>query len=166
MGLRISEGLQIEVGDICAEKGLLHIRNSKGNKDRIVNLPALACNAMRKWWSIHHHPQLLFPAIQISYGKMSVRDVHMDIGSTQSAIKKAAHDCGLKKRVSSHTLRHSYATHLLERNVSIIAVKHLLGHACIKTTEKYLHRTKIMNQDAVDVCESILSDLEFSLRKQ
>ena len=166
MGLRISEGLQIEVGDICAEKNLLHIRNSKGNKDRIVHLPTLTCKAMRKWWSVHRHPKLLFSAIQVSYGKLSVRNVHMDIGSAQSAIKKAVEDCGIKKRVSSHTLRHSYATHLLERNVSIIAVKKLLGHACIKTTEKYLHRTKIMNDSASEVCESIMNDLDFSLRQK
>lgn len=166
MGLRISEGLQIEVGDICAEKSILHIRNSKGNKDRIVYLPTLACKAMRKWWSIHRHPKLLFPAIQICHGKMSVRDVHMDISSTQSAIKKAVEDCGIKKRVSSHTLRHSYATHLLERNVSIIVVKKLLGHTCIKTTEKYLHRTEIMNDSASKVCESIMNGLDFSLRQK
>ena len=166
MGLRISEALRLKVGDVNGTKKTIHIRNSKGNKDRIVNLPDVTYRALQKWWSIHKSPQLLFPAIQINHGHMSVFDKHMDIGSAQSAIKAACRDCGFKRRISAHTLRHSFATHLLERNVSIIVVQKLLGHSCIKTTEKYLHRTDIMNHDATETLNTILDGLHFSLRQQ
>jgi integrase len=89
MGLRISEGLRLEVGDINAEKSTVHIRNSKGNKDRLVYLPPLTYHYLRKWWSVHKHPTLLFPAIKINQGVMRVLDKHMDISSAQAAMKAA-----------------------------------------------------------------------------
>ena len=165
MGLRISEGLRLEIGDINKENLTVHIRNSKGNKDRLIKVPPLTYHYLKKWMNVHKHARLIFPAIQINYGIMSVFDKHMDIGSAQSAIKAACNECNFKRNVSAHTLRHSYATHLLEQGVSIIVVQKLLGHSCIKTTINYLHRTEIMEQDAKSAADKILNGFDFHLRQ-
>ena len=162
MGLRISEGLALQVGDILDSKTTVHIRRGKGNKDRFVPLPKKALRILRQYWCTHKHPVLIFPAIKIHYGHISVSDKQMYIGSAQSAIAKAAKEVGFKKKITAHTLRHSYATHLLQQNVNIVTVKKILGHKSIKTTEGYLHIADPAYIDGAKACNEILSSLSIN----
>ena len=159
MGLRISEGLSLQVGDILDCKTSIHIRLGKGEIDRIVPLPKKALWILRQYWRTHRHPVLMFPAIQINHGHTIVFDKHMDIGSAQAAMTKVVKERGFKKKISAHSLRHSYATHLLQLNVNIITVKKILGHKSIKTTEGYLHIAKPAYVDGADACNKILGNL-------
>jgi integrase/recombinase XerD len=98
MGLRLSETLSLEVGDIDAEIRRVHIRRGKGHKDRFVPLPDLTCNALRALWARHRHPRLLFPNCVGSPERIRSATTHMDRGGTQKAVKVLLAECGVKKR--------------------------------------------------------------------
>jgi integrase/recombinase XerD len=160
MGLRISECLRLEVGDVLETKDSIHIRASKNNKDRIVPMPKGAHYALKRYWLAHRHPTLLFPAIKTAYGKTTVLDKHMDIAGAQGAISAAVRDCGFKKRITTHSLRHSYASHLLAQKVDIITVQKILGHESVKTTEGYLHLAKPAYTIGLDASNNILNGFD------
>jgi integrase len=98
MGLRLSETLALEVGDIDAETRRVHIRRGKGHKDRFVPLPDLTCNALRALWARHRHPRLLFPNGVGSPERIRQATTHMDRGGTQKAFRVLLDECGIKKR--------------------------------------------------------------------
>ncbi len=98
MGLRLSETLALEVGDIDAEIHRVHIRRGKGHKDRFVPLPDLTYSALRALWSRHRHPHLLFPNAVGSPERIRTATTHMDRGGTQKAVKVLLNECGIKKR--------------------------------------------------------------------
>lgn len=98
MGLRLGETLALEVGDIDAERGRVHIRRGKGHKDRLVPLPDLTYNALRVLWAKHRHPRLLFPNGVGSPEHIRQATTHMDRGGTQKAMKVVLGECGIKKR--------------------------------------------------------------------
>ncbi len=98
MGLRLSETLALEVGDIDAEIHRVHIRRGKGHKDRFVPLPDLTCQALRALWVKHRHPYLLFPNAAGSPERIRTATTHMDRGGTQNAVKVLLAECGVKKR--------------------------------------------------------------------
>ncbi len=98
MGLRLSETLTLEVGDIDAERRRVHIRHGKGHKDRLVPLPDLTCSALRVLWAKHRHPRLLFPNTVGSPARIRRATTHMDRGGTQKAVKVLLGECGIKKR--------------------------------------------------------------------
>lgn len=98
MGLRLSETLALEVGDIDAETHRVHIRRGKGHKDRFVPLPDLTCQALRALWVKHRHPYLLFPNAVGSPERIRTSTTHMDRGGTQKAVKVLLAECGVKKR--------------------------------------------------------------------
>jgi integrase/recombinase XerD len=129
-GLRLGEVLRLQVGDIDSGRMLLHIRQSKGRKDRLVPLPPRLLEELRAWWVCHRPRTWLFP------GRKG-RPLHG--GSVQRVCRQAARRCGLTKRVTPHTLRHSYATHLVEAGVDLETVRQLLGHRDLKTTTCYTH---------------------------
>lgn len=98
LGLRLGEGLRLQVGDIDAERQRVHIRDAKGNKDRLVPLPEQTLMLLRRFWQLHRHPTLLFPN-----RKGSLRGAHratspLDRGGVQLTLRKVAQQCGLKKR--------------------------------------------------------------------
>ena len=130
-GLRIGEVLRLQVGDIDSSRMLLHIRQSKGRKDRLVPLPQRLLEELRAWWVCHRPKSWLFP------GQGGKRPLHA--GSVQRVCQRAARRCGFKKQVTPHTLRHSYATHLVEAGVDLETVRQLLGHRDLKTTTCYTH---------------------------
>ena len=102
LGLRLGEGLRLQVGDIDAVRGRVHIRNAKGNRDRLVPLPQATHHLLRRFWSVHRNPVLLFPSRQGGVKAAATATTPMDPGGVQTTLHKVINTCGLKKR-SLHT---------------------------------------------------------------
>lgn len=136
-GLRISEAVKIEVGDISKETNLLHIIG-KGNKDRFIPLSPTILDGLRAHWRSHKHPKYLFPNKSGSS--------HICTNSLQEALKSAAADVGITG-IKSHTFRHSFATRLMENGTDSRIIQMLLGHAGMKSTEIYTHLTVPLQQN-------------------
>ena len=98
MGLRLGEGLRIRVGDIDAERARLHVRNAKGNKDRLVPLPTQTLDVLRRFWRVHQHPTLLFPNRKRGLKQAHLADSSLDKGGVQVAMVTVVREMGLKKR--------------------------------------------------------------------
>lgn len=143
MGLRLGETLALQVGDIDTARGRVHIRRGKGHKDRFVPLPAMTAVGLRRLWARHRNPRWLFPKAAGSMAEVGAATTHMDRGGAQAALKRVVADCGIAKAVSVHTLRHSFATHLLEAGVDLRNIQALLGHQSPQTTARYTHLTEV-----------------------
>jgi integrase/recombinase XerD len=131
-GLRISEACALEVTDIDAARGLVHVRHGKGNRERFAILPKRLLLALRSYWAASRPPlPLLFPSEDAT---QPVSTDHIRTG-----IAAAVRACGFSKKVSPHVLRHSFATHLLETGTELGVIQALLGHASIRTTMLYTH---------------------------
>ena len=128
-GLRVSEVVKLRKNDIRFNEGVVVVRASKGNKDRIVTLP----NSLKE--------KLHFLEIknENDYVFESERGGSLSIKTIQEVMAKSAKKAGIKKNVTPHTLRHSYATHLLEQGTDLRIIQKLLGHSSVKTTEIYTH---------------------------
>jgi site-specific recombinase XerD len=135
-GLRVSEGVGIEIRDLDGERHTLHLRGAKGAKDRYVPLVNTLLSELRAFWRTHRNPRWLFPSTQ-SPARRAGR------AAVLQAIKTMASKAGINKGVSCHTLRHAAATHWLEANVPLPMIQHLLGHTSPKTTSIYLHVTDV-----------------------
>lgn len=98
LGLRLGEGLRLTVADIDAARMRVHIRDAKGNKDRLVPLPAATLACLRRFWQVHRHPVLLFPNRHGGLKGAQAASTPLDRGGVQAALRQVAHDCGLKKR--------------------------------------------------------------------
>jgi integrase/recombinase XerD len=130
-GLRVAEVRHLEQGDIDSGRGLIHVRHGKGRKDRYVMLSARLLTVLREYWRCFRPTgPLLFP------GKRP--DAAVSASTIRNALAKAASATGLSKRVTPHTLRHSFATHLLEGGTDIRTIQVLLGHRSIQTTAGYV----------------------------
>jgi integrase/recombinase XerD len=144
-GLRVSEVVALKVCDIDSERMTLRVEQGKGDKDRFVMLSPQLLELLRDWWRIARPRAWLFPGLD-PVNPMSTRQLHR-------AVRAAAQAAGIAKRVSPHTLRHSFATHLLEQNVDIRVIQVLLGHAKLDTTALY---TRV----AVNTIRDVTSPLE------
>ena len=133
-GLRLSELLHLKVIDIDSSRMIINIRKSKGNKDRVVMLSSTLLDELRIYFIKYKPMDFLFEGQ--SGGMYSPKSV-------QLIVKNAASKAGIKKQVTPHTLRHSFATHLLEAGTDIRFIQQLLGHHSIKTTEIYTHITDV-----------------------
>ncbi len=153
-GLRLGEGVRLQVADIDSDRHLLHIRQGKGAKDRYVPLPDATLALLRQQWRSHHHPQWLFPARQ-----QPQATAPLCASGVQRAFKAALADSGIQKRASVHTLRHSYATHLLEAGVNLRVIQSYLGHSSLKTTAIYTHLTRDVQSRAIDVINQMMAEL-------
>jgi site-specific recombinase XerD len=134
-GLRISEALELKPADIDSRRMLIHVRSGKGNKDRMIKLSPQLLAALRDAWRsrpANDPGTWIFP---------QVGDPHraMESGTAQRIVARAARRAGMVKRVTPHTLRHSYATHLLDAGVDLRTIQLLLGHTNLKTTSLYMH---------------------------
>lgn len=161
MGLRLGEGVQMEVGDIDGERHRVHIRNAKGGKDRLVPLPEVTLEALRRFWKTHRNPRLLFPSWLGNSDRICKAETPMDRGGVQAAIKAAVADCGIKRKITMHSLRHSYATHLLELGVDLREIQSILGHARPETTARYAQLTDVTSTNAAEMLALMFSS--FSL---
>ena len=131
-GLRLGEVCRLAVADIDSARMLLHIRQGKGHKDRYAPLSPVALELLREWWRQTRPAGLLFPG-----AKDPRRSIHPS--TIQRALKRTAGRAGITKRVSPRTLRHSFATHLMEQGTNMRVIQVLLGHAHTRTTEIYTH---------------------------
>jgi integrase/recombinase XerD len=132
-GLRCSEVRHLRVADADIERGMLHVRQGKGSKDRCLPLGKMLCRGIADYIAAAHPRNYLFEGNG---------DEAMSQRGTQWVVGEAVKRAGIRKEVHTHTLRHSYATHLLEQGVNILTIKELLGHAHIETTMVYLHIAK------------------------
>lgn len=134
-GLRLLEGVRLQVKQIDGDRQLLHIEQGKGNKDRCVPLPSTCLKMLRQHWLTHRNPVWLFPS--------PLEDSHqpMSEAGLQRAFRAAVQESGVHKKATVHTLRHSYATHLLEAGVNLRIIQSYLGHASPATTAIYTHLT-------------------------
>lgn len=141
-GLRLNEALHLQVGDIDSERMMVHVHRGKGAKDRFVLLAEGTLELLRAYWLTHRNPSWLFPALGRSRNEGRSADRPMAEASVQGALKRTVRELGIRKQVSVHTLRHSYASHLIEAGVGIRRVQQLLGHGSLQTTLRYLHITE------------------------
>lgn len=145
-GLRCSEVRNVQVADADIERGMLHVRQGKGSKDRCIPLGKMLCRGIAQYISTEHPSKYLFEGNDAE--GMSQRGTQWVVGE---AVKRA----GIRKEVHTHTLRHSYATHLLEQGVNILTIKELLGHAHIETTMVYLHIAKPSAQNVFSPLDTL-----------
>jgi len=125
-GLRVSEVVALKVSDVDSERMLLRIEQGKGRKDRFAMLSPQLLDLLRDWWRIARPQVWLFPG-RDRINPLTTRQFNR-------AVHAAAHMAEIAKRVTPHTLRHSFATHLLEQNIDIRVIQVLLGHAKLETT--------------------------------
>jgi site-specific recombinase XerD len=132
-GLRVSEALRLEVQDIDSRRMVVSVRHGKGAKDRSVPLPQQTLAHLRAYWRQYRPATALFP----THGTL-----RRPADAVRVCLKAALCQTPIRKKVTCHTLRHSYATHLLEAGVHLRAIQALLGHRSLKTTFLYLHLTQ------------------------
>jgi integrase/recombinase XerD len=144
-GLRVSEVVALKVSDIDSQRMMLRVEQGKGHKDRYVMLSPRLLELLRDWWRVARPQAWLFPG-RDPVNPMTSRQLHR-------ACHAAAQMAEIAKRVSPHTLRHSFATHLLEQNIDIRVIQVLLGHAKLDTTALY---TRV----AVNTIREVMSPLE------
>lgn len=157
-GLRLLEGIQLQVPDVDGARGLLHVHQGKGGVDRMVPLPQAALTLLRAHWRTHRNPLWVFPAPRRRPAR-SVQDPGVgSIGPStlQKAFVLAVHQSGVSKRAHVHTLRHSYATHLLEAGVSLALIQEYLGHSSPSTTAIYTHVTRELRVTALDPINDLM----------
>ena len=160
-GLRLHEGLSLQVSDIDGQRLMVHVHRGKGAKDRYVPLPEDTLALLRTYWQTHRHPTWLFPATGRDQKHMATATEPMNRSSVQGAFRKAKQRARITKLdVAIHTLRHSYATHLLEAGVSPLLIQRYLGHARLETTMLYLHLTQKGQEDAYERINTVMRGLQ------
>jgi integrase/recombinase XerD len=130
-GLRVSEAVNLSVSDIDSERMLVRVRHGKGKRDRNVSLSATLLDVLRQYWKVFRPTSWLFPGMGGSRP--------MSVSTIQKACREAGRKAGLRKPVTTHTMRHCYATHLLEAGVDLRTIQILLGHRSLTSTSVYLH---------------------------
>jgi site-specific recombinase XerD len=156
LGLRLGEGLNLQVRDIDAARMMVHVHRGKGAKDRYVPLPSSTLQVLRKYWATHRHPVWLFPATGRDHRQAAQADGPMQRSSVQGALRRVVRELELRKTISIHTLRHSYATHLLEAGVNLRLIQQYLGHSSLRTTMVYLHLTNVSHEQAFARIEELM----------
>jgi integrase/recombinase XerD len=155
-GLRIGEAIALTTSDIDRERLMLKVCNGKGGRDRYLPLPVHILKQLEYYWC-HDRPEiegnLLFPS------KFSHTGGPVNPTTVRRAFKLSLADCGITKSAKLHTLRHSYATHLMEAGVNMKMVQLLLGHKHLTTTMMYSHLTETSFIHLRDAIDSLVSDL-------
>ena len=150
-GLRASEVISLKIGDIDSQRMTLRIEQGKGSKDRYAMLSPVLLERLRSWWRVAHAEGKMLPGGWLFPG-LNVMD-SLSTRQLNRAIHDAAEAAQIDKRVSMHTLRHSFATHLLEQKVDIRVIQVLLGHKKLETTSLYTHV-------ATEILREVVSPLE------
>jgi integrase len=164
-GLRLSECLNLTIHDIRGTEGKLWVRSGKGGRDRMVPIAPAMVEDLRRYWRVHQHPLLLFPNVgrgstdlaEVA-ARMRTATTPMPVSSLQRLILVARKELNIPE-ATVHTLRHSFATHLIEAGAPIHAVKELLGHQQIETTMVYLHLTHRTEQDCRQLIQTLCQGL-------
>jgi integrase/recombinase XerD len=160
LGLRLQEALALQGSDIDGPRLQVHIHRGKGAKDRYVPLPKETLLLLRTYWKTHRHQTWLFPATGRDHHQSPTATSPMRRTSVQGAFRTAKHRAGITKTgVAIHTLRHSYATHLLEAGVNPRLIQRYLGHTQLETTMVYLHLTHKGQEDAYERLNALMHGL-------
>jgi len=155
-GLRLHEALYLQVTDINAERMRIHVHRGKGAKDRYVPLPDATLHILRTYWKLHRNPAWIFPRLGRSGKEGPTSTRPMAKASVQGALRRVLKQLKVKKRISIHTLRHSYATHLLEAGVNIRRIQQYLGHRSLHSTMVYLHLTTQGHEHAYGIINELM----------
>jgi integrase len=164
-GLRLSECLALTIHDIKGKENKLFIRKAKGHQERVLPLPASMWHELQEYWKFHKHPLLIFPTVgrgdndrQVLARRMRQATRPMPGGSLQRLLVLARKQLNIPN-ATPHSLRHSFATHMLEAGAHLPTIQHLLGHKQITTTMIYLHLTHQSTRDALKLMEQLCQDL-------
>lgn len=150
-GLRVSEATRLRAADIDSRRMVVCVRAGKGTRDRNIPLPTRTLDLLRQYWSKYRPATWLFPAEDPA---KPIRP-----GSVRKCLQAALPEAGISKRVSCHTLRHSYATHLLEQGVNLRSIQALLGHRSCRTTFIYMHLTEATMQAVHGAVNTLMAKL-------
>lgn len=153
-GLRVGEAVRVELRDLHqsrTDQPRLHVRCGKGGGDRFVPLSPGMVQRWRQWWRQHQHPTWLFPGPGTGWRERgdtataaaARATTHLSVSAVQNTFRLARAQSGINPAATPHTLRHSYATHLLEEGVSLLQISRCLGHASLDTTVIYTHLTAV-----------------------
>jgi len=154
-GLRVSEVCQLRIADLLSDRHQIHVVQSKGKKDRYTLLAPRLLDELRGYWRLYRPKDWLFPS-------KVYPDRHITEAAVQRAFTEAVARAGLPDRGGIHSLRHSFATHLLEAGVDPLTLQRLLGHSSLRTTTTYLH----VRQERLEHISSALDLIDFSRARQ
>jgi site-specific recombinase XerD len=151
-GLRVGEAVHLRLEDIDSKRGMIRVDQGKGRKDRYVMLSEPLLETLRGYWREKRPAPWLFP------GQDPSRPLNR--ASVESLFAQAKEKAGIRKRVSPHSLRHSFATHLLERGVNIRVIQRLLGHRSLQSTEIYTHVAETYVRDTKSPLDDLLPKVD------
>ena len=161
-GLRLSEGTHLKVENIDSARGFIQVRNSKGHmgdKDREVPLPKKTLQLLRAQWKSHKNKVWIFPSAGRGGANMAFATTPISNSSVQVAFRKALKASDINKKATVHTLRHSWATHLLEAGINLRLIQAWLGHSTPATTSVYTHLTEKAKTVAIKSIDELMDDL-------
>lgn len=147
-GLRLSEALHVRPGDIDGSRQSIHIHHGKGAKDRVIPLPESTLRILREYWKSHRNPHWVFPALGRDAKQGGSAERPVSAVTVQGALRRTLARLRINKRVTPHTFRHSYATHMIEAGVPVRHVQECLGHASLASVMIYLHVTSHGKEDS------------------
>jgi integrase/recombinase XerD len=151
-GLRVSEALALAASDVDRAHGRVHVRRGKGGDDRFVPLPQRTYQILRRYWhETRPSGDVLFPG--------RIPGASISLSAVQRSFRAARIQAGIRKPASVHSLRHSYATHLLDRGVSLRMIQRCLGHRSLKSTARYTHLSASAEQALRTVLDDLMADL-------
>jgi integrase/recombinase XerD len=130
-GVRVGEVVELGVRDIDGRAMTILVARGKGNKQRLVPMSPMLLEELRNWWCTHRNPQWLFPGAK--------PDRPLNVSNLQRVCKAAVERAGLKKAATPHSLRHTFATELLEAGIDLLSIREILGHSFLSTTMRYTH---------------------------
>ncbi|MBI9091872.1 MAG: site-specific integrase [Desulfobacterium sp.] len=160
-GFRLSEALALQVSDNDSQRMMIHVHRGKGAKDRFVPLPQNTLDLLRRYWGSHRNPKLLFPGRGRGANEAPTTQKSMSIEGVQGAFRRAKVAAGInKRRVSIHTLRHCYATHLLEAGTNPRLIQRYMGHSRLETTMVYFHFTQKGTEDAYEIIDNSMKGFD------
>lgn len=158
-GLRLQEGVHLQVSDVDSARMVLRVRQGKGRKDRTVPLPEQTLAMLRRYWLTHRHPVWLFPTRVGKDQNPATAAAPLNGRSVQRAFQSARQASGLQKQATVRSLRHSYATHLLQSGVNLRVIQAYLGHVSIQTTAIYTHLTQELEASVVEAINQVMNSL-------
>ena len=158
-GLRLNEALNLQVGDIDSDRLRIHVHRGKGAKDRYVPLPESTLFILRDYWKQHRNPSWIFPRLGRGGKEGPAAKQPVSATSVQGALRRVVKQLRFNKRISIHTLRHSYATHLLEEGVNIRRIQQYLGHSSLSSTMIYLHLTTQGHERAYGIINDLMQEV-------
>jgi site-specific recombinase XerD len=153
LGLRLGEGLRLPMGSIQSDRHVVMVKNAKGGKDRAVPLPQPLLRRLRHYYE-HDRPSSTEALLFVSDKGTAIHETTL-----QKTFDAARRQAGLKRHATIHTLRHSYATHLIEAGISLRTVQDILGHRSLRTTEVYVHVTVPGRERVQEVVDRLMLDL-------